>query len=304
MRHLAVFGSTLGALLLAGQAFAADDGGRRVFEPQGDWTAQFETDYCRLSRNFSDGTNTVTLSFERIQPGNAARTIIIGNGISLYRRATTIGYHFLPDGSERQAFLLRSETSEGNQYLNMGYLAFSSALAFPAPGAPPPPYSRSDEASFARSVNGIMLTDGTVQPVEIRTGALRNVAVALQICADDLVKFWGLDVEKHQSMKQAPYPDGETDKWVPIGTIPFQDFAKLGGGDNLLRLMIDANGKPTDCHVHFPSLDEGKNQAVCKALLENAKFHPALDAEGNAMASYYVVALPLLNTSGPFGRRR
>jgi hypothetical protein len=43
---------------LAGIAHAADDSASpRVFEPSGPWAADYGEDYCRLARNFSDGTN-------------------------------------------------------------------------------------------------------------------------------------------------------------------------------------------------------------------------------------------------------
>ena len=45
-----------------------------------------------------------------------------------------------------------------------------------------------------------MLTEGLISPVRVETGSLRAPIEALQVCADDLLTVWGLDIEKHKTM--------------------------------------------------------------------------------------------------------
>lgn len=287
---------------LAGTAHATDAGTTpRVFKPAGNWTADYGEDYCRLERNFSNGTDQLSLAMDRIQPGVGTRMILVGDTVKLYRRAVTVGFRFLPSGGDRMGQLLRSETPGGSQYLLITPVFMAAP---PKPGAPPPPtYDRAKEQDFAGTIDGILLTDGTIDPIEIDTGNLKPVIGALQACTDDLLKYWGLDVEKHRTEKRPVLPDGDTSKWLPQGTIPFSDFAKLSGGVNMIRLMVDATGKPTDCKIHFPSLDETTNKKICDSLLENAHFLPALDADGNPFASYYTTP-PLFGPKFGGGKRR
>jgi hypothetical protein len=287
----------------AGAAHAAD-ASPRVFKPAGAWTADYGEDYCRLARSFSDGTNQISLAMERVQPNDYVRVVLVGEGIKYYRTATQMGYRFLPASDDRKTPFLKSDTPDGHQYFNLGLIEISKTPKLPEPGMPPPLYSRADEQAFAAQIDGILLTDGLTEQIELDTGALKPVIAALQSCTDDLLKYWELDVAKHQTETQAAYPDGDTSKWVPLGTIGFGDFPKLGGAANLVRLMVDANGKPTDCKIHEPSLDQATNDKICAALMKNAKFHPALDADGQPFASLYTTSPFFLSGPGFGGRRR
>ena len=296
-----ILAAAMALCAFAGPAHADDNAGPRVFKPQGPWAADYGDDYCRIGRNFSDGTDQVSFAIDRIQPGNGVRLILIGDGLKLYRRALSVGYRFLPSGDSRTGMLLRSESLDGTQYLLLSPVFMAEP---PKPGTPPPPYDRTAEQAYAGAIQGLSLTDGTVEPVEIETGDLKPVIAALQACTDDLIKYWGLDVAKHQTEKRPVLPDGDTSKWIPMGTIGFRDFAKLGGGMNQVRLMVDASGKPTDCKIHYASLDDLTNKKICKVLLDNAHFLPALDADGNPFASYFTTSPLFLSGPGFGGRGR
>ena len=102
-------------------------------------------------------------------------------------------------------------------------------------------------------------------------------------------------------MTKRAAPIGPAYEWIPRGTVGFQDFGKLGGASSPFGVMVDAAGKPTSCHVHWPTLEARQNEAVCEAIMENGEFTPALDANGEAMASYWTTDyFPAL--SRPFGR--
>jgi hypothetical protein len=291
----AVFG------MLAGTAHAADDT-PRVFKPAGQWVADYGDDYCRLSRNFSDGGDQISLAFDRIQPGIDTRMILLGDSIKLYRGTVNLGFRFLPANEERSGSLLRSEAQGGKQYLLVTPVLIGAA---PAPGTPagqPAAYDRAKELEFAGNVQGLMLTEGTLTPIEIDTGAIKPVIAALQACTDDLVKSWSVDPAKQKAATRLAAPDGDTAKWIPDNTISFADFGKLSGEMNQVRLLVDETGKPTDCKIHFPSLDQSTNDRLCKALMSNARFKPALDAGRMPFASYYV-ASPLALLPPPPGSK-
>lgn len=284
--------------VLAGTAHAADNA-PRVFKPAGQWVADYGDDYCRLSREFSDGGDQISLAFDRIQPGIDTRMILLGDSIKLYRGTVNLGFRFLPAGDERSGSLLRSEARGGKQYLLVTPVLIGAA---PAPGTPPP-YDRAKELELAGNFQGLMLTDGTLAPIEIDTGAIKPVVAALQACTDDLVKSWGVDPAKQKAATRTVAPAGDAVKWLPDNTIGFSDFGKLGGEMNQVRLLVDETGKPTDCKIHFPSLDQPTNDKLCKELMSNARFKPALDASGMPFASYYVASPLALLPPPPGGKR-
>lgn len=288
MRKFAVAVSALA--LASGTAHAQDNA--TVFKPSTQWAVEFGDDYCRLARDFSDGTNTISLAMERIQPGNTVRLLLVGDAIKTFRGTTQLGYRYLPGGDNRIALPMRGVATNGQQFINFGDIFVGPAPKIPAPGeAPsfPPPYTRAAELTYAEGIEGLLLTDGLIAPIRIDTGSLKAPIEVVQNCADDLLKYWGLDAEAHKSMQKPVFPATDTTKWLPGGTFGFEDFGKLAGGANQFRVMVDAAGKPTACHVHWPSLEAGKNDTICKALVEKGAFTPALDGSGKAIASYWTV---------------
>lgn len=292
--------------VVSGTAQAAD-GDPQTYRPATSWAADYGDDYCRLARDFSNGNQTIALALERVQPTTLVKLMLVGDSIRLYRSATSIGYNYLPSGDSRQGVPVRSKATDGRQLLifdgvNIGPdLAALFSGGFGGPGAGPgggdasgapafepgtPLYNAEIEAGFASGIQGIMLTAGTVNPVRLETGPMKAVIEALQACTYDLLSHWGLDGEKHRTISREVVPQSGTT--LPQGTVGFQDFAKLSGGMNQIRLMIDASGNPTDCKIHSPSLGDATNKKICDHLTKNAKFSPALDGSGQPMASYWI----------------
>lgn len=289
--------------LLASTAAQAQD--VAVFKPASVWAADYGEDYCRLIREFSDGTNTINLAFQRVQPGADTQVMLIGNGVRTFRGATQISWHFTPTDGERKTNYSRSETGDGQQYLRLDNVTLVPFTR--APGAafgPPPPYSRTDEQSKTKAFTGLTMTAGLTRPIQIDTGPLDAPVAALQACADDLLQTWGLDPAKHKTLTATPVPEARADGFLPQGTIGFADFAKFAGGGNTVRLMLNAEGKPTACHIHSPTLSAAKNEEICKLLMERAAFTPAKDAQGQAMASYWMGSPMFLGPPGGGGGGR
>jgi hypothetical protein len=271
-----------------------------LYKPAGPWAMDYGDDYCRLSRNFSDGTNTMAVAFERIQPAADMRLILVGPDLKTYRSAEEIGWHFLPGDPERKARATQSQTADGKQWYNLGPVTIAPFV----PGTPPPPYSRTAEQAAAKAFTGFVLDSAVTTPVQVDTGELGAPIAALQACADDLAKTWGLDPAKLQTQKSPALPKGGGVGWLPMGTVAFSDFPKLSGGSNQVRLMVDANGKPTSCTIHWPSLDQTTNDKICKMLMANAKFTPAMDSAGQPMPGYWVASPMFLGPPIPGGRGR
>ena len=272
-----------------------------VFRPTSSWALDYGEDYCRLMRDFSDGSDTVGLFIERTQPGPLIRLIVIGDGVRLFRGSEQIGYRMNPAGAPRMVQKLRFLTGDGQQYLNLGPTTFADPPVV-APGSPPSfpaRYTAEGEAAAAARVIGLTLEQGLTSPVSIETGSLGSAATALQACADDLLTSWGLDAELHKGLTRPALPSAPTAGWIAADTIPFSDFAKLSGGNNELRVIVDQQGRPQSCHVQWPALDEATNRRICAAVMEKGTFSPALDATGEAMTSYWTSSVFFLLP--PFG---
>ena len=287
--------------MLAAPQPAAAQAGATVFKPTGQWALDYGDDYCRLARTFSDGKNDLALAVERIEPGPMARLILISDAIKPFRSAEEIGWHFTPADPERKARYTRSTTADGKSYYNLGPFMLAS-FGPPTPGQPPAPFDRAKEQATAKAMTGFVLDNGLNTPIQVETGDLSAPIGALQACADDLAKSWGLDPAKLRTQTAPAIPDKGGSGWLPQGTVGFGDFGKLGGGANQVRLMVDATGKATSCKIHWPTLDASTNDKICKAALANAKFTPAMDASGQPMPGYWIGSPMFMGPPFP-GRR-
>lgn len=287
--------------LIAAPAVQAQSGAAEVYRQTGAWTLDFGDDYCRLAGTFSNGEDEVGLAFERAQPGVFTRLILVGNGIKTFRRASELGYRLAPSGEARKATYARSETPDKKQYLGLDGLTLAP-MEF-RPGTPPPVYDRQTEQAAARGITAIELSEGLTSPVRIETGSLGAPITALQACADDLLAVWGLDAAKHKTLSAPAVLDPQSGAVLPQGTIPFSEFSKFAGGANQVRLLIGADGKPTSCAIYSASLSKTLNDRICSLAMENASFQPAKDAEGQAMASYWMGPPMFLGPPGPGMRR-
>lgn len=292
----------------------------QVFERTGNWTADFGEDYCRLLRTFHSGDDEITLAFERIQPGPMMRMLIIGDSFRPYRGADRVGYRFEPREQvppfEPSTDFATSRTPDGERLTILSFISLGEApqftqvfqqrtngddettdAALPAPGEPPqfPAYDPQAEQARASEIRSLVFDEGLSRPIRFATGNMGDVMAVLQSCTMDLVSSWGVDAEKHLDLQRGAFP--APGPIISRTTVPFDQFARLTGNYNQVRVMVSAAGEPTSCHIHFPTLEEGVNDRICEQVMENAEFQPALDAQGDAIASYWLV--PVFALLGP-----
>ena len=277
------------AMVAAGVAPAAAQDGPRVFTRSGSWVLDAAEDSCRLARAFTNGEDQVSLALERNRADNMVRLVLVSDAIRPFRGAETIGYRFMPTGDQRHSRYIHSETPDGQPYFNLGTVLIGGEPA-PTPEGlfDLPVYDRAAEQAYAAGITAIEFNDGLSSAIRLETGSLRGAVEALQACTDDLLGTWGLDWQKHQTMTRRAAPVGPAFAWIPSGVIGFGDFASLSGARNPFRVMVGVDGTVTGCHVHWPSLTERQNAQICDAITANGRFTPALDADGQPMASYWM----------------
>jgi hypothetical protein len=85
-------------------------------------------------------------------------------------------------------------------------------------------------------------------------------------------------------------PEGPTTGWIDQSTIGFEDFARLAGGNNEFRVLVDSTSAPQSCAVHWPSLEAPTNEEICGKIMERGRFAPALDQAGQPIDSYWTTS--------------
>lgn len=273
-------------------------------EPSSPWNVHYGEDSCRLARDFGEGEDRIMLYFDRYQPGDVFRMVVAGRPV---RRASSrdVGQIRFGDHEITQEF--RLERGEIGQHPAIFLI---TPLRIGHPPEPeggfetlPPPtpenwnlvasrLSEIEPQKLAqeryRSALHIWLDARRMTPMLLETGPLNLAFAALEACTDELLRRWGVDVEVHRTLSRETISATYPGHWIRSANYPRQELRRGNQGLVYFRLGVDAEGNATECHIQRSTRGEGFRSAVCEALMENAAFLPALDAEGNPVASYHV----------------
>ena len=285
----------LAALALAHHpARAADEPVRLA--PSSPWHLDYADDSCRLARQFGTGERTSFLLIERYRPGDSFRLSVVGKSFGAVRSNGEAMLRFGPAESEQEVSFMEAETGETPT------LIFSESLRI----APPTEHEqealerlkRSDEDHLfelapidperERAATSLSVDASGISEMVFETGSLGEPFAALRKCMDELLTHWGIDVERHESRTRAALPIESPGTWLHSSDYPRSLLRKGAQGIVHFRLSVDSGGDVSDCHIQRSTRPEGFDEAVCDALMRRAKFKPALDAEGNSIASYYI----------------
>lgn len=130
-----------------------------------------------------------------------------------------------------------------------------------------------------------------VDPREVRTTlhtrAIDQAMSALDDCVTEKLQGFGLDLEEHSRLdKHVTLLDvGKLAEAMQRG-YPNQAIRKGWDGTVPLRLIIDGNGRVAHCHVTNFLTAKALRDAACDAMIGNARFDPAKDADGNPATDF------------------
>ena len=243
-----------------------DEGHVEAFQPQGQWRLTTLADGCSVTRDFVRGEDKVTLSIKRIHPGAAVRFSIIGAPIT--RGSTSLKAGFMPSDS-----LPRFEQ------VGTARIGDRDGVVFAGPLLP-------------RQANGAYLaSDQTtdfvvVDPRDVRTvlhtRAIDQAEAALDSCIFEKLRSFGVKLEDQQRIVRHTRPDNFADWAAKMQReYPAEALRTNTAGSVAMRLMIDEQGRVAHCHVGNFLAAEVLRTAACNAMIEHARYEPAIDEDGN-----------------------
>lgn len=120
---------------------------------------------------------------------------------------------------------------------------------------------------------------------------VRSAISALEICENGLYASWGIDATEFRSLSAMAKPSNNAARWATTEDYPRADFVKKNEGLATFLVTVGADGAATGCRIvgssGYPSLDK----RTCELMLVRAAFHPAKDASGHAVPSFYMNAI-------------
>jgi hypothetical protein len=277
------------AMVLAASATAAEP---RRFAPTADWNIDYQPDRCRLSRTFFDGAEELTLTIERFEAGDNFSMAISGAAIrnlpelnAEYRFAEQSEYLARGGISVFVKELGRTVLFRNTQLFGLGELRTMGPNGTPAPQYTMAPFGTFRIVGAMEGTRSDLFIRQGRREFHLQSGSWGPPMDALRTCVTDLIVSWGLDTKVQQSLRSRPVPIGDHNDWLTQDDFP-QDWNRLATFLSF-RLMVDAQGKPTDCVVFGPLKPKDFGADLCKALLARAKFTPAIDSDGSPTASFW-----------------
>jgi hypothetical protein len=254
-----------------------------ILPPISPWNVDWSETTCSLRRAFGSKDDPSILTIERFGPTPSFQLSIISNEFKSFQQGGAVQLKF-GDNKPRRITTVSPGRSgaSGKAILFFG----SQSLAQPIETDDEdwdPPVTPATEAA----VKSISVSYFGHERVFV-TGPMDKPFAALSTCTDDLVKFWGLDPKQQATLTQRPKPLASPATWIKSADYP---AAMLTGGKQALvsfRLSVDARGIPTACEIQRSYNDKKFDDVTCTLLVRRARFSPALDAAGQAIASYYL----------------
>lgn len=263
-------------------------------KPSSPWNLHYADDSCLLGRSFGTGDQRIDLVLEQFQPGDHFVVRLYGKNLRPRRIAPLDGkLRFGPnEGESKFTAVLGTAGEDGVLFIDGSHRiapltpaeeqARDHARRRKVPFEPLPIGEAREAAATWLEISKVLRDD-----VVLETGPMGKPIAGLRQCSWDTVKRWGLDVDQQKQLSRKPHPKRDPTKWLVPSDYP-DKMLKRGYQANVhYRLMVDEVGKPTSCHIQKSTRPKDFDDAVCAAVMKHAEFHPALDAAGKSVPSFW-----------------
>lgn len=296
-------------------------------DPSSKWAVDYGDQRCTLFRTFGQGRTSVVLRFEQTAPLSAISVVMAGGALRAGngRRDNRLEFQplggaFIHDGlslvtsaGQKEAVYWAGGILRGKWGLTSDAEALRLASALPPgqyagrtiPGHVPKPVKWEDrdwsvedatvrklhDKAFderASRINTVALNPGRRGSVVLRTGPLTAPLKALEKCAVDSLKDWGIDPAVDETIVERARPLNDTSKLLTSADYPERAISANKESRLDVWLNIDSTGRITSCRVISTFASPEINDRMCKLVQQRQRFVPAKNAAGVGVASYYV----------------
>lgn len=285
-----VVAGLFGAGLAAAPAQAKDP---VVLAPLGDWElAEPTPDACIAVRFFGSEDAVHVLRLEQNWPGSGMEMWAAGPDFARFTSYEKTAIR-LRDGGKTQSIRPLTAMLPGfgkaiiaalsNDAIATGLGSAPNDAAGPAAGL------ELLNAENAAGVQFLGLKRGSDAEVRLASGGWEAPLAMLNTCALGLLEQWGLDPDKHLAATRPARMLNAREITARVKKSYGEAGLATGEGGRIkVRLMIDETGKVTDCVEIAAAVTANLTSPACR-IMADARFAPALDADGRAFRSFAVM---------------
>jgi TonB family protein len=241
-------------------------------QPTSRWVVDYAADACLLSRAYGSDEKPLMLSFEKLPMSSDVYVYVFKKTDRVDLNLGKAELRFGGDPKAAQvSFRAATMRKENLRRLMLG----------------------ADIDLLERAAkSGSVLVDarGEVNE-EFAVPNLETAFAALDQCALDLGRAWGIPIDEQNRMKEPARSLEPIGKYFTSSSYPKAALDKDETGLAKVRILIDAAGTPTDCTVVRASGSSSLDATTCRLFMKNIRFKPATDAGGNALRSVYVMSV-------------
>lgn len=276
----AISGFVALSCLWSGAADAADLS--LDLKPVTPWHVEWADNNCTLALGFGDKDAPFIMRFEQFAPTSSFQLVLIGKELRGSINGTGIALAY----GDRPPYLIDDYVTHGKNSDGSLALFVTSSLAVYEPGSTHPGKVTPE---MEKEITKVTVSWG-VRKIVLNSGPLDKPFEALRKCTEDMVRTWGLDPAQQATLSRKALPSPATVQYLQ-NRYP-RDLAFMGKqGLVNLRMLVDAEGRPSNCKIQRSYSDAKFEQVACKVFTEHASFTPAADAQGNNVASYYTTTI-------------
>ena len=136
------------------------------------------------------------------------------------------------------------------------------------------------------ATDSLTLGSDTSVTIAIRNG--KGAMAALDACQTKLLQAWGIDPASFGPGKPAPTPRSSPTNWFGPNDYPSAALLANMTGRVVMVLTVGEDGRVKACRA-VASAGRMLDEATCALATRRARFTPAKDAAGKALASWMVL---------------
>ena len=285
----------LAAMPMAAASSALADGAQDgagdgvVLEATGPWQLDYGEERCRLTRTLGTGDNLHVVYFEQYAPSRAFVLAAAGPEFGRFQDSRNVDIAF----GEQEP---REDAGSVGTLANYGKAVFSTSMT-----AERPPELSGQRRGYSNlfgqidtqvleGADHIVFTQGR-RKLRMNMRSLAAPLKALNQCGEVRLAAMGLDIERHRTMRAGPVLLNKDDISRDVQrSFPRDALRKGQRGEVRVLVTLDPAGEIASCRVQemveFPDV----TKRVCAAMGQ-ADYTPAIDAEGEAMASFATLTI-------------
>lgn len=257
-----------------------------ALEPSSPWNVDFGDTKCRLARLFGEGEDRHLIFFEQSGPGRDLGLTVAGKQLKRFRSLRRTNVRFFDGQEARNTKPFKGDVEGYGPALIFSSIRVRSGTVNSLKKGSGKGSLPQLNPNIGDEVEFIALQQGS-RKVRVETGPLGETFKVMNKCTQNMVRNWGLDVDKHLSAKSLPELKNANFVRTRIeARYPRRALNQGEQGIFRMRVIVDETGKVTDCVINNATIQDALESPACKTMVQ-AEFEPAIDAEGNAFRSYH-----------------